>query len=441
MGVAHSSMADPRHVRIWSNLSSLDSVDARCSTLETLFSGAEFVAAAKRVGLYAPLLSWMAATRRGEYAAWPGATVARTVGGAVGAVGGAAGAAGGVRADRGPTLSIHDAPVRNTVHTVAVVPPPKRALDVLHESYAVLALDDSKPLTHEALKQAYKRAALAAHPDKGGSPAQFDAVTRAFTYIEEVLLKLLPKTATDGSDPRFTVAVTLDNAKKSRGPATPGVMEIEDRAPVALNPKKLDMTVFNQLFEENKLPDPDKDDGYGDWLSTQTPDRLSGDKTHEGLRAKFNKDVFHKTFADEQRARLEGDKGRTTVAKYQAPAEMVLAPGFGTELGGGRPALYTRAPGAAGIGYTDLKYAYGDGSTFSHEVADVNLEGRPKNVEEAKREYSTAPRALSAEEAAAVAAFDRAKQAAEEARQRRLAARDVDAESAHQKLQRRLMLN
>jgi len=421
---------DPRHVRIWANLSSLDSVDARLSTLDTLFSGAEFVAAAKRAGLYAPLLSWMAATRRGEYAAWPGLRSAA-------APPPHASPALAPVAPRQPLRSIHDAPVRNTVHTVSVVPPPKRALDVLHESYAILSLDDSKPLTHESLKQAYKRAALAAHPDKGGSPAQFDAVTRAFTYIEEVLLKLLPKTATDGSDPRFTVAVTLDNAKKSRGPTTSGVLEIEDRAPVALNPKKLNMTVFNQLFEENKLPDPDKDDGYGDWLTAQDS---SGPKTHEGLRAKFNADVFHKTFADETRARL-GEGNTTTMSKYQAPAEMVLAPGFGTELGGGRPALYTRAPGAAGIGYTDLKYAYGDGSTFSHEVADVSLEGRPTSVEEAKREYSTAPRALTAEEAVAVAAFDRAKQAAEEARQRRVAAKDVDAESAHQKLQRRLMLN
>ena len=434
---------DPRHVRIWSNLSSLDSVEARLSTLDTLFSGVEFVTAAKRAGLYAPLLSWMAATRRGEYAMWPGTSAAATRPPPPPSARGPSAVAFGDKAraeTRGPTLSIHDAPARNTVHTVSVVPPPKRALDVLHESYAVLSLDDSKPLTHEALKQAYKRAALAAHPDKGGSPAQFDAVTRAFTYIEEVLLKLLPKTATDGSDPRFTVAVTLDNAKKSRGPTTPGVAELEDKAPVALNPKKLNMTVFNQLFEENKLPDPDKDDGYGDWLSTQDS---SGPKTHEGLRAKFNADVFHKTFADEQRARLgESSKGKdSTMSKYQAPAEMVLAPGFGTELGGGRPALSTRAPGAAGIGYTDLKYAYGDGSTFSQEIADVSLEGRPKNVEEAKREYAAAPRALNPEEAAAVAAFDRAKQAAEEARQRSVAARDVDAESAHQKLQRRLMLN
>jgi hypothetical protein len=44
------------------------------------------------------------------------------------------------------------------------------------------------------------------------------------------------------------------------------------------------------------------------------------------------------------------------------------------------------------------------------------------------------------DEAAAVAAFDRAKQVAEEDRQRRMAARDVDAETAHNRLQKRLLV-
>jgi hypothetical protein len=327
--------------------------------------------------------------------------------------------------------------MRNTVHTVAVVPPPKRALDVLHESYAVLGLDDNKPLTHESLKYAYKRAALAAHPDKGGSPDQFDEVTRAFTYLEEVLLKLLPKTATDGSDPRFTVAVTVENAKRSRGPATSGVLELEDAAPVALNSKKLNMTVFNQLFEENKLPDPDKDDGYGDWLKS-TDAETSVSDTSQTLRSKFNSDVFHKTFETEARKQAGAS---SAVTKYNQPAELVLAPTFGTELGGERPSQYTRqAGGGAGIGYTDLKYAYGEGATFSQQINNVSLDGRPKNLEEAKREYGSAPRALTTEEAATVAAFDRAKERAEEERRKRVAARDVDAESVHARLQKRLMI-
>jgi hypothetical protein len=47
---------------------------------------------------------------------------------------------------------------------------------------------------------------------------------------------------------------------------------------------------------------------------------------------------------------------------------------------------------------------------------------------------------LSTDEAAAVAAFDRAKQVAEEERQRRMAARDVDAETVHNRLQKRLLV-
>jgi hypothetical protein len=119
---------------------------------------------------------------------------------------------------------------------------------------------------------------------------------------------------------------------------------------------------------------------------------------------------------------------------------MILAPSFGTELGAGRPEHYTKAPGSGGIGYTDLKFAYGEGSTFSQDVADVHVDGRPKTMEEAKREYNSAPRALSAEEAAAVAMFDQAKEAAERQRQQRLAARDVDHSAAHDRLKRRLMI-
>jgi hypothetical protein len=87
-----------------------------------------------------------------------------------------------------------------------------------------------------------------------------------------------------------------------------------------------------------------------------------------------------------------------------------------------------------------LKYAYGDGATFSQQVTNVSLDGRPKNLEEAKREYGAAPRALTADELATAAAFDRAKERAEEERRKRLATRDVDAEALHARLQKRLMI-
>lgn len=449
MGAGYS--VEPRYSRIWQNLTEMQSDEARLRTLDTLLVGQEFVNMAKRTGVYAPVLAYIAALRRGEFAVWPGGGLRPQAPPSTPFQGGHPTAGAPRLASREPTLQIHDAPRPSGPTTLATVAPPKRALDVLHESYYILSIDDSQPLSHESLKSAYKRAAIKAHPDKGGKPEQFDKVTRAYTYLDEVLQKLIPKTAKDGTDARFHAPVTLAHAKElrqaaglgtdrgaARAPVNANVLELEDEpmAPIALNPKNLNMTTFNKLFEENRLPDPDGDDGYGDWLKKQEHVEV---KTYDKLRQKFNADVFHKTFAEETRTRSAAT-AETSVSKYRAPSELILAPSFGVELGAERPAQYTKAPGGQGIGYTDLKFAYGQGSTFSQEVADVGTDGRPTNLEEAKREYGTAPRALSAEEATAVAAFDRAKQAAEEDRQRRMAARDVDAETAHNRLQKRLLV-
>lgn len=407
MGAAQSSI-DPRYVRIWGNLSNIGSVKTRIEMLETLLVGREYVETAKQLGIYGPILQWIAKSRRGEYCAWP-------------------------------------SPIVEAVpsNVLTRIPPPKRALDVLNESYAILGIDDTKPLTHEVLKAAYKRAAMVSHPDKGGSSEAFDAVTRAFLYIQDILTKLIPTTGKDGSDPRFTQPVTKESAMMARGvkntnvdPAPKGAIRIEDQPPIALNPKKLDMNVFNKLFEENRLPDPDKDDGYGDWLKANADDIPKGlsDSNQEMLRSKFNKDIFHKTFESDVHKRSDGN----TLTQYRPPSEITLNPDFGAELGSGRPEQYTKPPVAGGIGYTDLKHAYGDGSTFSQDIKDVSLEGRPKTLEQAKREYGSAPRALSANESAAVQAFERARELAEEQRRRRLAAHDVDSEAVHSRLQKRL---
>lgn len=455
MGAAFSSY-DPRYIRIWNNLCSLSSAQSRIQMLDTLLSGPEFVNAAKRAGLYSGLLAWTAATRRGEFYPWPDPNKAA-----------APPVAAADRFIPTPQMRpqnevIHQAYAPTTLprptvthrltasappmhQQLAVIPPPKRALDVLHESYRILGIDDSKPLTHESLRLSYKRAAVRAHPDKGGSAEEFDGVTRAFLYLQEVLDKLIPKTASDGSDPRFTAVVTPEAALRARGvyttataPAPPGAARLEDAPPIALNPKKLDMTVFNKLFEENKLPDPDKDDGYGDWLKSQERGP-SATATATTLRGKYNKDIFNKTFEEE--ARRQAASGQTALSAYKPPSDLIMAPEFGTELGSDRPQSYTKAANGSGIGYTDLKQAYTEKATFTQEVAGASLDGRPKTLEEAKREYGNAPQAMTPEQAAAVAAFEQAKAAAELQRQRRAAARDVDAATYHDRLKNRLLIS
>lgn len=414
---------DQRHIRIWNNLCSLQDDASKLKMLDVLFSSPEHVTAAKQAGLYSGLVQWVSGVRHGTYAVWPGV-----------------GAPAPVSIRLPP---IHKAPPQQQL---ARVPPPKRALDTLHEAYNVLELNDSIPLTHDALRQAYRKAGFRTHPDRGGSPEAFDEVTRAFEYLQQVLEKLVPKTAKDGSDPRFTAPVTAEAAAQYRNtivrntgqptglPQIEGPVYQETATQVSLNPKKLDMAVFNKLFEENRLPDPDKDDGYGEWLKTHESTGISGTVN---MRGKYNKDMFNKTFEEEAK-RISS--ASSAVTKYAPPAELTLAPTMGTELGKVRPDQYTSAAGKGTIGYTDLKHAYGRGSTFTQEVVNVDVSDRPQTFEQAKREYSQAPKQMSAEEAAAVAAFDAAKKQAEEQRQRRAAAHDVDTQNHYERIQRRLLI-
>jgi hypothetical protein len=313
----------------------------------------------------------------------------------------------------------------------------------------VLDLDDGRPLTHEALRAAYKKAAIKAHPDKGGSPEAFDTVNRAFLYIEEVLNKLLPKSPGDKADPRFTVAVSPEAAMRARGdyvpgsstPAPPGSLTIEDAPQIALNPKKLDMALFNKLFDENKLVDPDTD-GYGDWMKS------SGGR-NDGNMGKVSKDTFNRVFSDNARKVT----GAEELTAYKPPSDLILSPGFGTTIGGGRPEQYTKALGSMldgpGLAYTDLMHAYGAGSTFSQDVGnpellnlpkDAPLPGRARSMAEAEREYGGTPASMTTEQAAAVRSFEMAREQAERQRAQRLAARDVDIESQHSRLKNRLMI-
>lgn len=470
MGQA-ASLHDPRHVRIWQNLDGLTADRARLQMLDALMAGQEYIAAARKAGIYADLLGWMAAIRRGEYYRWPqpytqGAATPRPAMMPPPQVPRGTPASflppPTLTRETGPRLHVSEtstaaaAPYRTQMarpaaahppsNQLATIPPPKRALDVLHESYFLLGIDDSKPLTHEILKSAFKKAAIKVHPDKGGKAEDFDAVNRAFLYLEEVLNKLLPKSVTETADPRFTTKVTPESAMRVRAvgstPVADSTMRIEDAPQVALNPKKLDMALFNKLFEENRLPDPDAE-GYGDWLKSS----VGRNDVASGPSRSVSKDTFNRVFEESAR------KATGSVATAsKAPEDLVLSPGFGTMIGAEK-AQYTKATGSMsdgrGLAYTDLMHAFGDGATFSQDVADTGmlgyakeapLPGRAATMEQAEREYGTAPASMTPEQAAAVAAFERARELAEIQRQQRVAARDVDAEAVHNRLKSRVII-
>jgi hypothetical protein len=467
MGQAASSF-DPRFTRAWAMLEEMTTDKARMEALDVILGSPEYIAAAKRAGIYADLLAWSAAKRRGQHYAWPRPYAPQQAPPP-------SFAPRPVVTAMPPAPAITKAPPRHAPtpqnyvetrgppprtmhetgggHELARIPAPKRALDFLTECYMLLGLDDSKPLTHEALRSAYKRTAIKAHPDRGGNKEMFDQVHRAYSYIEEVLNKLLPKSPSDKADPRFTMTVSPEEAMRARGDyvpgsapaggaAPPGALTIEDAPQIALNPKKLDMALFNKLFEENKLVDPDAD-GYGDWLK-------SADGRNDTGIGKVGKAGFNSAFTEA--ARRAANPGEELL-QYRPPADLVLSPSFGTTIGGGRPEQYTKSLGTMldgpGLAYTDLKHAYGAGSTFSQDVGspellnlpkEAPLPGRARTMAEAEREYGGTPASMTPEQFAAVRSFEMAREQAEAQRQQRAAARDVDIEAQHARMKNRLMI-
>jgi curved DNA-binding protein CbpA len=404
---------DPSHDRIWHNLSGIQNPATRAQMLETLLSSPEYVASAKRMGIYATVLQWLAAYRRGEVYAWPYQSQQQPR----------------VQQQRQQQPQQRQQYQQNQI---IEHPIPRKAHDYFTECCDLLGIDETSPLSSEVIRTAYRKAAGRAHPDRGGDPELFDAITRASAYLQKIVDRVsgIRQQAALVNAP---VPQTQEQLQIYSDQRAVSVATIQDRPPVALSPKNLNMQLFNQLFDENKLPDPEKDDGYGDWLKASgTDDSVRDNPT---LRKKFALDTFNKAFESET-----GSSGGKRNPAY--PSAITLQPTLGITLGGEKPPDYTAPYGGRGVQYTDLRSAYTSESTFSQNVASAanSISGRPSNLKDMERARS-GPLEMSPDEKLRVQAYESQQQSAENQRVRRMAQQDEMANQYHTNLQRRLLVN
>lgn len=399
--------------RIWTELCALESEYTRIKMVETVLVSPDMVYEARRAGVYGHVLFWLSDCRKGQITRFPYATS----GG-----GGSSATSGGGQGDR---WSMYTTPVnQGSSENQMVVSPIAKALDYFQESLALLGIDESEGITTERLKAGYRAASLRAHPDKGGSKEAFDEVNRAYKYVEKILMRINPKMSAE-EKARLTTPVTLENAIAGR-------QTLDDVAPVQLSSKKLDMSTFNKLFEDNRLPDPGRDTGYGDWLSSAGgSDEVAADPR---LKGKFNQQTFETVFRERATAQTAG----TAIIKKLEPD--AIMPTSGMELGGDS-SNFTAAFGSD-TQFVDLKEAYTTGSTRFHEVADVQLSGKSaRTVEEAKRLREVEMTRVDPDEKARIAAAAAAFEERERQRRMRLAQQDTAAESWADQMRRRLFVS
>jgi len=417
MGNGHSLESyDPAHIRIYRNILSIHSQTVRVQMIQTALAGPEYVNTAKRLGVYANLLAFISSVQRGERPALlPGERtgIPAPIPQAQNTSERNTGTSQLVLRGGGATIDPHKQVAKTGANT--------KAMSYFTSCLKVLGLEEEVALTDEALKAAYKKAATRAHPDKGGSEEAFEAVTRSYAYLSEILKRIHGGRGKEGV---VEAPAILTQGRSSDAEAWKHV------EPVRLNAKNLDMNAFNKMFEQTRMPDPD-DEGYGDWLRTEGGAEEAGSKKNFG--GKFNREVFHQMFEDELKNSKKGGRENNHQLSVMTTRPMMLAPTMGVELGRDRPSDYTAAANA-NLKYTDLKNAFTTESTFSGQVADVRVDAR--NFDQYSTEYKSAPRALAHHEMEAVQAAEREVMQREAARKMRAAQQDVQTQDHFERMKR-----
>lgn len=428
MGASQSQL-DPRHVAIYRKLLAIQHPQTRLQTIDTLLGDPGIVHSAKVAGIYGQVLQYSATVRHGGASALPGEAQVQTQAQTQVYQQTPAQTVPATLAyhptsfqqvpARAPMVSNQivttQAPTQTYYQQVAKPKRSEKALNFFTACLRVLSIEEEVALTEDELKKAYKKAVIKAHPDKpGGSKEAFDAVTRAYAYLVDILKLVKGASGTAGQG----VVPGLDTVQEQRRSASDAWKMPEE--PVKLNPKNLDMNKFNQLFESTRVPDPDED-GYGDWLKDGEGSGASRKKKINGktFSDNFNREVFNRMFEEEQEREKE-----SAITQYAHPQEMILNQSAGVELGRGRPDDYTAAYDSK-MQFTDLKSAYTKENTVSNKIQNVRVENRDFNSYKAQRER--APDVYNPQELAQLHAYEAQQKGREQQRQLRAAQEQVSA--------------
>jgi curved DNA-binding protein CbpA len=430
---ASQSLINPTHISIYKKLLAIQNLQTRLQTIDTLFGDPSIVYSAKQAGIYATLLQYAGAVRYGGTPPpLPGETTSvntpppqllptqlqhnptmlqrptATQINQLSQSNQSNQSSQSSQSNQTTTLTQRGSgrPQQDHYQQVAKPKRSEKALNFFSACLRVLDIHEEVALTEEMLKGAYKSAARKAHPDKGGSKESFDSVTRAYAYLVDIL-KLVKGQQTKGSGDK---PATLESAREARQTASSDWAMPKE--PVKLNPNNLNMTVFNQMFEQTRIPDPDED-GYGDWLKDEAGAKKQTGKGSKKFSDDFNREVFNRMFEEET-----GAPTSTAIQRFQQPQEMILSAGFGVEIGRDRPADYTAAPNSKQQ-FTDLRAAYTTENTVSNQIQGIRVDNRDFNSYKAQRER--APDAYSSSEMAQLQAYETQKTRQEEQRRLRAA--------------------
>jgi curved DNA-binding protein CbpA len=413
----NQSAADPVHLRIYSNIIQIRDPLKRVQMINTCLASMEYVTSAKRTGVYSYLLNYIAIINSGgtppllpgenhilQQKSAPQNTlnIPRSMQSNFHHPDGPAATHPSLISTQRQQTQIITQSDTTPSWKVITDTPKQKAMSYFASCLEVLGIQEEVALTNESLKSAYKKMALRSHPDKGGSEEYFEAVTRAYAYLSEILKHM------NGGRKDLNGRVEAPNSINSQRDNE--AEKWKHNEPVRLNAKNLDMNAFNKLFEQTHIPDPDSD-GYGDWLKSGDTKSSSGPK----FSGQFNRDVFNRMFEDETR---KNQTNTNSVIVHPGQMALTLNPTSGVSFVGEKAESYTAAPNSK-FQFTDLRGAYTTESTISDKVSNVQVGER--NLEQYRASRERAPDPFSQSELHSIREFESRQKQQDEMRERRRA--------------------
>lgn len=230
------------------------------------------------------------------------------------------------------------------------------------DPYKVLEVSNTASMND--IKAAYKRKAKIYHPDRmGGNQQQFQLLTMAYMALIEKYKRMK-------QDKQFMTLKEESQQQMKKQNKT-------QRKNVNMKGNNFNVRLFNKIYDENKLHDPN-DEGYGKWM---TETEYDSDTTPKLFSSEFNLNVFNNTFNDKK------EQSSTEIMKYQEPQPISLVKQNYQELGGTTTGDYSNGPDSK-MGYTDYRKAHTQTTLINPDNVKVK---QYRNVEELNRARGEKP--------------------------------------------------
>ena len=281
------------------------------------------------------------------------------------------------------------------------------------DPYKILGI--SKKYTENELKKAYLKKAMKSHPDRGGSKAEFQKISIAYTVLKKKL--------------KERGEIHSHNELKQNASS------FMENQPITQNinmKDNFDADLFNKIYEENKIEDA-YDHGYGSWMQESSSVSGASQKLFQG---NFNKDLFNHEF--EKYKQEQKKKMGSQMVQYQEPVERLSMKNQDSlvTLGQGRISNFSGEVG--NLGFTDYKAAFTTDSTLI-DTSMVDINGRANSVKGVERERSNVSYEMTPQDAQRAAYQEALRQKEERARIQRLQVYDQQSEDMYNKVHKMLL--